>query len=129
MIRKITDILREKERTYSVEFFPPKTPKGRERLTEVAGAFADLEPDWFTVTYGAGGSTREATTEIVDEFQKHFGVPTMHHFTCVGHIKAELETMINKMREKNNCNVMALVGYPPQSEEGGEPACDAVSVG
>ncbi len=126
MIRKITDILREKELTYSLEFFPPKTPKGRERLTEVAGAFADLEPDWFSVTYGAGGSTREATMEIVDEFQKRFGVPTMHHFTCVGHSKAELETMINKMREKNICNILALKGDIPQSEKGWKPAADAL---
>ncbi|MEE9583165.1 MAG: methylenetetrahydrofolate reductase, partial [Dehalococcoidales bacterium] len=85
MIRKITDILKEKERTYSFEFFPPKTPKGRERLPEVARALTDLDPDWFSVTYGAGGSTRELTMDIVDELQKRLGVPTMHHFTCTGH--------------------------------------------
>ncbi|MDP6142493.1 MAG: methylenetetrahydrofolate reductase, partial [Dehalococcoidales bacterium] len=82
MIKKIADILREKDRTYSFEFFPPKTPEGRDRLFEVVRTFEDLEPDWFSVTYGAGGSTRELTMDIVDEFQKRFGVPTMHHFTC-----------------------------------------------
>ncbi len=61
MIRKIADILKEKEKTYSFEFFPPKTEKGRAKLTETASVFAMLEPDWFSVTYGAGGSTRQKT--------------------------------------------------------------------
>lgn len=126
MIRKITDILKEKELTYSFEFFPPKTPKGRERLSEVAGAFADLEPDWFSVTYGAGGSTRELTMDIVDELQKRLGVPTMHHFTCIGHSKSELEDIITKMKEKNICNVLALLGDPPKGVEDWKPAADAL---
>jgi methylenetetrahydrofolate reductase (NADPH) len=126
MIRKITDILKEKDRTYSFEFFPPKTPKGREKLTEVASAFVDLEPDWFSVTYGAGGSTREATMDIVCDFQRRFEIPTMHHFTCVGHSRAELETMINKMKENNICNILALKGDIPQSDDGWKSATDAL---
>ena len=126
MIRKITDILKEKERTYSFEFFPPKTAKGRERLPEVAKALTDLDPDWFAVTYGAGGSTREATMDIVDDLQKRFAVPTMHHFTCVGHSPSELEAVINKMKEKNIPNILALLGDPPQTEEGWEPAPDSL---
>jgi len=126
MIRKISDILKEKERTYSFEFFPPKTPKGREKLPGVANALKDLGADWFSVTYGAGGSTRELTMDIVDELQTHFGVPTMHHFTCIGHGKAELEAIINKMKEKNICNVLALLGDPPQGVEHWEPALDAL---
>src|SRR3989304_2386823 len=118
MIRKITDILKEKKRTYSLEFFPPKTPKGREKLSEVARAFKDLEPDWFSVTYGAGGSTWELTMDIVDDFQKRLGVPTIHHFTCVGHSKGELEAIITKMKEKNIFNVLALKGDAPQNKEG-----------
>jgi len=126
MIRKISDILKGKERTYSFEFFPPKTPKGRERLSQVTRAFTDLEPDWFSVTYGAGGSTRELTMDIVDELQERFGVPTMHHFTCIGHSKTELEAIISKMKEKNICNVLALLGDPPQGVEHWEPAPDSL---
>lgn len=126
MIRKITDILKEKDRTYSFEFFPPKTLKGREKLSQVASTFKDLEPDWFSVTYGAGGSTREATMDIVDDFQKRLGVPTIHHFTCVGHSKAELEAIIKKMKEKNICNVLALLGDTPQGVENWKPAADGL---
>ena len=110
MIRKISDILREKERTYSFELFPPKTEKGRERLPETAGTLKELEPDWFAVTYGAGGTTRELTIDIVDELQERFQVPTMHHFTCVGHSKAELEAIIKKMKEKLGIDFGS--GYP-----------------
>ena len=126
MIRRISDILKEKKRTYSFEFFPPKTEKGRGKLPEVASAFKDLGANWFAVTYGAGGSTRESTMEIVDELQTLLGVPTMHHFTCVGHSKAELEAVIIKMKEKNICNILALLGDPPQGDENWEPAPDAL---
>ncbi len=122
MIRKISDILREKERTYSFELFPPKTQRGREKLSETAGILKELEPDWFAVTYGAGGTTRELTIDIVDELQKHFQIPTMHHFTCVGHSKAKLKATILKMKEKNICNILALRGDSPQDMYHWEPA-------
>ena len=83
MIRKISDILKEKERTYSLEFFPPKTEKGMERLPETARILKELEPDWFAVTYGAGGTTRELTMDIVKDLQQRFEIPVMHHLTCV----------------------------------------------
>ncbi len=124
MIRRISDILKEKERTYSFEFFPPKTEKGRARLPETASVFASLKPDWFTVTYGAGGSTRGLTMEIVDEFQKRFGVPVMHHFTCVGHSQTELKTIIEEMKKRNICNILALYGDPPQDIADWKPAPD-----
>ena len=124
MIRKISDILKEKKRTISFEFFPPKTEKGREKLPEVAKAFAELGADWFSVTYGAGGSTREITMDIVDELQKKFGVPVMHHFTCVGHSQEDLKKILGKMKEKNICNVLALRGDAPEGEEFWTPAPD-----
>jgi len=122
MIRKISDILKEKERTYSFEFFPPKTQKGREKLPETANIFKDLGADWFSVTYGAGGSTRELTMDIVDELQKRFGVPSMHHLTCIGHSKAELKVIIEEMRARNICNILALHGDPPEGMEHWQPA-------
>jgi methylenetetrahydrofolate reductase (NADPH) len=97
-MKKITDIFAEKERTFSFEFFPPKTEKGMEKLYEIAGIFKSLQPDWFSVTYGAGGGTRELTLSIVDDFQKRFGVPTMHHFSCVGDSRAALAAKISEMK-------------------------------
>jgi len=126
VIRKIRDILKEKERTYSFEFFPPKTEKGRKKLPEVAKVFAELGADWFSVTYGAGGSTREATMEIVDELQKAFGVPVMHHFTCVGHSQEELKKILNEMKKRNICNILALRGDAPEGEEFWTPSPDGL---
>jgi len=126
MIRKISDILKEKERTVSFEFFPPKTEKGRAKLPGVAEAFKELGADFFTVTYGAGGSTREATMEIVDELQKKFDVPVMHHFTCVGHSQEELKNILGKMKEKNIRNILALRGDAPEGQEFWTPAPDGL---
>ncbi|MGB2705538.1 MAG: methylenetetrahydrofolate reductase [NAD(P)H] [Candidatus Omnitrophota bacterium] len=126
MIRKIIDILKEKDRTYSFEFFPPKTEKGRAKLPGVAEAFKELGADWFSVTYGAGGSTREATMEIVDELQKKFDVPVMHHFTCVGHSQEELKNILGKMKERNIRNILALRGDPPEGQDFWTPAEDGL---
>ena len=121
MIRKIADILKEKgkekKRTYSFEFFPPKTDKGKLKLFETAGVYAELKPDWFSVTYGAGGSTRAMTMEIADEIQKSTDIPVMHHFTCVGHSRSELKTILTEMKKRNICNVLALRGDAPVGEE------------
>ncbi len=113
--------MKERERTYSFEFFPPKTERGRGKLPETAGTLKELEPDWFAVTYGAGGTTRELTMDIVDELQERFQIPTIHHLTCVGHSKAELKAVIEKMKEKNIYNILALRGDPPQGMNHWEP--------
>ncbi|UCB57758.1 MAG: methylenetetrahydrofolate reductase [NAD(P)H] [Candidatus Omnitrophota bacterium] len=126
MIRKIADILKEKKRTYSFEFFPPKTEKGEANLYKTAAAFAELGPDWFSVTYGAGGSTRQKTMEIVDELQKRFDIPVMHHFTCVGHSKAELKSIIGEMEKRNIHNILALRGDAPEGEDEWKPAPDGL---
>jgi methylenetetrahydrofolate reductase (NADPH) len=126
MIRKIVDILKEKEKTYSFEFFPPKTEKGRKKLPEVAKVFKELGADWFSVTYGAGGSTRELTMEIVDELQKLLDVTVMHHFTCVGHSKEALKNIIEEMKKRNICNILALRGDAPEGEEFWTPAEDGL---
>lgn len=123
-MKKISDIFKEKEKTYSFEFFPPKTTEAIEKLYETANAFKNLMPDFFTVTYGAGGSTRKLTTEIVDELQKRFKIPVMHHLTCIGHGKSELKTIIEKMKEKNVRNILALRGDPPKEIEHYAPSPD-----
>ena len=125
-MKKIADILREKEKTYSFEFFPPKSEKGEKRLFETAGVFTELKPDWFSVTYGAGGSTREKTVEIVDDLQKRFGVPVMHHFTCVGHSQEELKKILGEMKRRNIRNILALRGDAPEGQKEWRPAPDGL---
>jgi len=69
-----------------------------------------LSPTGFSVTYGAGGSTRDEITEIVDELQKRFGVPVMHHFTCVGHSKNELKAVF--IRSYDDLFSIGVAGFP-----------------
>ena len=126
MVKKISDILKEKERTYSFEFFPPKTEKGRKKVLETADILTNTSPDWFAVTYGAGGSTRELTMDIVDEIQKRCRVPSMHHLTCGGHSREELKTITDEMKRKDIHNILALRGDPPEGTNHWEPVPDGL---
>ena len=126
MIKKITEIFKEKEKTFSFEFFPPKTPKGVENLYKTVEELNSLGPDFVSVTYGAGGSTRGTTMEICTEIQKRFNLTAMHHFTCVGHSVTELKEIISKMRVNNLRNILALRGDPPKGVEKWEPAPDGL---
>jgi methylenetetrahydrofolate reductase (NADPH) len=123
-MKKITDIFSEKKITFSFEFSPAKTEQGMEKLYETAGAIAKLNPDWFSVTYGAGGSTRTLTTDIVEQLQKRFDVPTMHHLSCVGYSRDELNDKISEIRSKNIRNIFALRGDPPAGVDTWQPAVD-----
>lgn len=124
MIRKVSDIFKDKKRTYTFEFFPPKTPAGIAKLYETIAELNKLGPDFISVTYGAGGSTRGATLEICAEIQKRFDLTTMHHFTCVGHSQAELRSILDQMKKNNIRNVLALRGDTPQDVEKGESSPD-----
>lgn len=123
-MKKISDIFKDKTRTYSFEFFPPKTPDSIEKLYETVDILKNLSPDFLSVTYGAGGSTRELTMNIVDELQNRFGVPVMHHLTCVHNSKTELKSIIEKMKKKNIRNILALRGDPPQDIKDYKPPLD-----
>jgi len=113
MIKKITDIFKEKPRTYSFEFFSPKTDAGIARLYDTVGELVKLGSDFLSVTYGAGGSTRETTTKIVDQLQKRFDVSVLHHLTCIGHTKDELTGIISNIKQAGVKNILALRGDPP----------------
>jgi len=123
VIKKVSDIFKEKQRTFSFEFFPPKTQKGLDKLYETAYELNRLNPDFVSVTYGAGGSSRGATMEICTEIQKRFSLTVMHHFTCVGHSQQELKDIITQMHENNIQNILALRGDPPK-EDNWKPAPD-----
>jgi methylenetetrahydrofolate reductase (NADPH) len=124
VIKKISDIFNEKEKTFSMEFFPPKTPEGVNKLYKTVDELNKLGPDFFSVTYGAGGSTRGTTMDICIEIQKRFDVTVMHHLTCVGHSQKELQAILDRMMENNVKNVLALRGDSPKGVDDWKPADD-----
>lgn len=127
MIRKITDIFKEKERTFSIEFFPPKTAKGVDNLYKTADELNKLGPDFISVTYGAGGSSRGTTLEICREIQDRLDVSVMHHFTCVGHSQDELIEVLDAMKINGIKNILALRGDQPKNIDNWEPAADELN--
>ena len=117
-MKKITDIFQENKRTLSVEFFSPKTEKGMQRLQASASVICrDLHPDYLSVTYGAGGTTREGTGELVTSFQEKYGIPVMHHLTCIGNSRDELRALLEQLYSKDVKNILALRGDAPAGDD------------
>jgi methylenetetrahydrofolate reductase (NADPH) len=111
---------------FSFEFFPPKTPEGEEKLRRSFAELRRLEPHFFSVTWGAGGSTGSQTISIVDELQRASGIPGMAHFTCVGSSVSELRAALADMERRGIRNVLTLRGDPPQGQDTFEPAPDGL---
>jgi methylenetetrahydrofolate reductase (NADPH) len=105
------------EPVFSFEFFPPKTEQGEANLYTALEELKRLEPAFVSVTYGALGSTRDKTIEIVQRIQRDFGLEAMAHFTCVGATVDELREVLDKMRDAGIQNVLALRGDPPPGQE------------
>ncbi len=105
------------EPLFSFEFFPPKTEDGERNLLAAIEALKPLDPAFVSVTYGAGGSTRDKTLEVVDRIQRDYGLAAMAHFTCVSATTDELRSTLDALTELGVENVLALRGDPP---EGGE---------
>jgi len=117
-MRFIRDIYAEKMAAHqpviSFEFFPPKTGDGDRALLErQIPALLAVRPDFCSVTYGAGGSTREKTLMIVDEVQRRHHLPALAHLTCVNHTREEVRVLLDKIRALNCKNILALRGDPP----------------
>ncbi|HTA33681.1 MAG TPA: methylenetetrahydrofolate reductase [NAD(P)H] [Solirubrobacteraceae bacterium] len=102
---------------FSFEFFPPKTAEGERNLYAALAELRTLEPSFVSVTYGAGGSSREKTIEIVKRIREEYGLEAMAHFTCVGATAAELRETLEEMRRAGVDNVLALRGDPPEGEQ------------
>ncbi len=102
---------------FSFEFFPPKTPEGEQALYRALQDLRSLEPSFVSVTWGAGGSTREKTIEIVSNIREAHDLEAMAHFTCVGATVEELHASLRKMQEVGIDNVLTLRGDPPQGED------------
>lgn len=113
---RIDQILGSSRPSFSVEFFPPKTPEATEQLFETARALRELEPDFVSVTYGAGGSTREGTVEITRALKDELGYETMAHLSCVGETTEGLAATLDRIAEAGIENVFALRGDPPRGQ-------------
>ena len=102
---------------FSFEFFPPKTEAGEQNLQRALGELRALEPHYVSVTYGAGGSTREKTIDIVSRIKGDYGMEAMAHLTCVNATTDELRRTLDQMRDAGVENVLALRGDPPQGQD------------
>ena len=101
----------------SLEIFPPHTSYPVESLFETVEELRDLKPDFISVTYGAGGSTRDRTVEIASSIKSDFGIETLAHLTCMAHSKQEVDHILETLWDSGIRNIMALRGDPPAEVE------------
>ena len=113
---KVRDLLACGGPTFSFEFFPPKTDEAAAQLEETILELKPLRPAFVSVTYGAGGSTREKTIDIVSRVKEETGLDAMAHLTCVGSTRAEIESVLDRLVEAGVENVLALRGDPPKGQ-------------
>jgi len=112
----IRDLLAQGRPTFSFEFFPPKSEEAAKQLEHTIADLRTLQPSFVSVTYGAGGSTREHTIEIVTRVKRDTGIDAMAHLTCVGSTRDELGAVLDKIRGAGIENVLALRGDPPKGQ-------------
>ncbi len=114
---KIIDKLNGTTPAFSFEFFPPKNSEGIDALFHTVAELRRYEPAYVSVTYGAGGSTRRLTVDLVRRIKHEAGIETMAHLTCVGATKAEIEEVLDQLRAAQIDNVLPLRGDPPRGEK------------
>jgi methylenetetrahydrofolate reductase (NADPH) len=112
----IRDILTQRQPCFSFEFFPPRTREGAEQLYASMVDLAPLRPSYVSVTYGAGGSTRELTHGLIIRIHEHTGLTVVSHMTCVGATMEEIAGILQEYQEHGIVNIMALRGDPPKGE-------------
>jgi methylenetetrahydrofolate reductase (NADPH) len=108
--------------TLSFEFFPPKTDEAERQLEKTIHELAALRPSFVSVTYGAGGSTRDRTRDIVVNVNRAHAFPAMAHLTCVGHTRAQIAALLDEYQASGVTNILALAGDPPA--DGSDPGGD-----
>lgn len=121
---KIRDKFAAEPRTFSFEFSPPRTPDAVIRLFETAERLRGLAPTFVSVTYGAGGSTRRNTIDVVTRLQHELGITAAAHLTCLGHSRAELREILGELAARGIENLMLLRGDPPRDQPTFVPAPD-----
>ncbi|MAB79276.1 MAG: methylenetetrahydrofolate reductase [NAD(P)H] [Planctomycetes bacterium] len=114
---RIDELYGQEKPVFSFEFFPPKDDDAAHRMMQTLDELGSmLEPDFVSVTYGAGGSTRGRTVGLVKRIQEELGLTAMAHATCVGHSSDELGVVLDRLYEGGIRNVLALRGDPPAGE-------------
>ena len=109
---RIVDLL-ARGRTFSFEFFPPKTDEAQAQLAATITELVPLKPSFFSVTYGALGSTRTRTRDVVVDLARTGSIPPMAHLTCVGHLRTEIDTLLGEYKAAGVENILALGGDLP----------------
>lgn len=110
----IQDILRDHPTTFSFEFFPPKTDESSQELFATVARLQELQPSFVSVTYGAGGGTRERTHDLVVRIERETNLTAVSHLTCVCHSREELEQILERYATSGVENILALSGDPPR---------------
>src|SRR5262245_39416669 len=113
----IRDRLAHKRPVFSFEFFPPRTAEGETALLRALERLAPLEPDFVSVTWGAGGSTRTRTIDLVMRIRRELGIEAMAHLTCVAATRDDLARTLDQLGDAGVRNVLALRGDPPKGQE------------
>jgi methylenetetrahydrofolate reductase (NADPH) len=124
--RPIADLFAQPRPLRSLEFFPPKDDEGVANLRATAAALKRIAPDFVSVTYGAGGTTRERTAQVSALLKDELGFTVMPHLTCVGHSRAELHAIADRLHAGGFRNIMTLRGDPPKGETAFTPAPDGL---
>jgi methylenetetrahydrofolate reductase (NADPH) len=118
---RIADLLERQRPVFSFEFFPPKTDEGQQTLRNTLEILKDDAPDYVSVTYGAGGTTRNRTVEITKTIKRDFGIEAMAHLSCVGEPSERLVEILEEIEAAGIQNVLALRGDPPRGETAWKP--------
>jgi methylenetetrahydrofolate reductase (NADH) len=113
---RISELLEHRRPVFSFEFFPPKTDEGRQTLEGTLAVLKDDRPDYVSVTYGAGGATRNSTVEITKSIKQDLGIEAMAHLSCVGEPTDRLVEILGDIDSAGIDNVLALRGDPPRGE-------------
>ncbi len=127
--RPISELFAQQRPLRSLEFFPPKDEAGVETLRQTAMALKRIAPDFVSVTYGAGGSTRERTAQVSRLLRTEIGFTVMPHLTCVGHTREELNGVADQLHAGGYRNIMTLRGDPPKGHTEFVPYKDGLRYG
>lgn len=121
---QMPEILNRYSTNFSFEFFPPKTPEGSKRLFTNIEELSSLDPCYVSVTYGAGGTTRGLTYELLQRIRRETNIPVVSHLTCVGASRDEIRALLQNYWDNGIRNILALRGDPPQGETDFTPPVD-----
>ena len=126
---RISELFSSQAPVFSFEFFPPKTEAGEAALRKTIAELKALDPDFVSVTYGAGGSTRDRTVELVSYIKQEVGIEAMAHLTCVGASRKEIGDVLERLQAAGIENVIGLRGDPPADQTDFVPHPDGLAYG